>query len=76
MYKYLIRGTIAAGGIVFFSMGIYTQYHSSQTFFEKVNVVITIFVMGVFIMEFFTCLISYHHALWTNDQSDTPDGTR
>ena len=75
MIKYLLRGSGAAGAIVFFSMMLFTGFNH-EIFLGRLWSTIECFLLGAFIMEFSTCLISYHHALWTNQDNESPDGTK
>lgn len=74
MNKYIIRGSIAGVNVVLF-LSILISSFDKNTFVA----LLSMFMIGICSFEFIICLISYHHALWTNqDQTEQklPDGTK
>ena len=74
MNKYIIRGSIA-GIIVTLFLSVLIDSFEEYYYVALLST----FMIGIFSFEFIICLISYHHALWTNQDQNEPksqDGTK
>ena len=78
MNKYIIRASLSLSAAILLGIVLGTTY-TDEIFFTRLVAGFLSLQVGCCITEFCLSLISYHHALWTNqDQNEqkSQDGTK